>query len=426
MEELTMRDIAVIIPVFGREDVFNAIDFLRSTAEASRLKFIVIDNGNKSELSERLALLAAEDCSVIRLASNQGGSGAYRAGMKAAIYDAGIKWLWLLDDDATPNARTLPGLLEVFAAEGSKDGKPVGAVGSAMLGKMNPYRVTEVGAQVGTYSGGLRRRFEFSDIRNLGERTDDVDYCAAASLLTSRAAVEKAGVFEQVFIHWDDVDWCYRVREAGFRVLATTKSTVNHPEDTGKASVWIIYYDVRNTLWFAARHMSRMTVWRWRALVRLGRVWCLYHGDRAGRKMIDLGLRHSKTGELLMRSELPLVPCARTLEEIVREADFVGVLARPRVVGETMENALRAAGVKNVETIICRRENTNKIWKYVLAFAAQIRMQFKIWRAKKPVVFQDSFCIGNYPIRFWSAEKHFFAASGGNVEILPKVNIEER
>ncbi len=416
-----MRDIAVIIPVFGREDVFTTIAFLRGTQEASRLVYIVIDNGNKEDLSSRLALLATEDCRIVKIEKNLGGSGAYRAGMEMAMSDSAFKWLWLLDDDAMPNARTLPGLLEVFRDENSRGGVPVGAVGSAMLGKAHPYRVTEVGATVMRWSGGLRRRLERSDIRDLGERTDEVDYCAAASLLASRAAVEKVGVFEQVFIHWDDVDWCYRVREAGFRVLATTKSTVNHPEDTGKASVWIIYYDVRNTLWFASRHMPKSVQRRWRFLVRLGRLWCVYHRNLAALRMIDLGLAHSLTGELLLRNELPLKPCLRSIAEIVRESDCVGVLARPRDVGQAMVNALEEAGAKNVRVIICRRANTNKVWKYILAFVGQIRLQFAIWRAKKPVVFQDSFCVGNYPLRFFGAERHFFAASAGKVEVLPEL-----
>ena len=411
-------DIAVIIPVFGREDVFTTVGFLRGTKEAARLRFIVIDNGNKPELSERLASLAAADCEVVKLPTNRGGSGAYRSGMQRALEIEDVAYLWRLDDDAMPNAQTLPGLLDVFASE--KGDRPVGAVGSAMLGKAFPYKVTEVGSCVRTWRGGMKRRLEFKDIRNLGDRTEDVDFCAAASLLASREAVEKAGIFADIFIHWDDIDWCYRVREAGFRVMATTRSTVNHPEDTGKASEWIIYYDVRNSLWFARRHIPLLARWLWRYYTWKGTLWCHYHGKKATLRMVALGVRHAKTGELLMRGELPLTPPSRTIAEIVRDADYVGVLARPKDVGEAMRNAIREAGAKRFDVIICRRENTNKVWKYVLAFAAQIRMQFIIWRAKKPVVFQDPFCVANYPIRFFSAEKHFFAAADGKAELLPE------
>ena len=415
-----MADIAVIIPVFGREDVFTTVGFLRGTKEAPRLRFIVIDNGNKPELSERLATLTAADCEVVKLLVNRGGSGAYRAGMQRALEIDGIAYLWLLDDDAMPNTQTLPGLLSVFAEGAARGGKPVGAVGSAMLGKQFPYKVTEVGSHVRTWRGGMWRHYEFSDIRKLGDLTEDVDFCAAASLLASRDAVEKAGIFADIFIHWDDIDWCYRVREAGFRVMATTRSTVNHPEDSGKASEWIIYYDVRNSLWFARRHIPRLAQWLWRYYTWKGTLWCRYHGKRATLRMVALGVRHAKTGELLLRGELPLTPVARTIAEIVRDADYVGVLARPKDVGEAMRNALMEAGAKRFDVIICRRENTNKVWKYVLAFAAQIRMQFIIWRAKHPVVFQDPFCVANYPIRFFSAEKHFFAAADGKAELLPE------
>ena len=114
----------------------------------------------------------------------------------------------------------------------------------------------------------------------------------------------------------------------------------------------------------------------------------------------------------------------RTPARDVRRGRFVrkrdlSVEDVPKDVGEAMRNALAEAGAKRVDVIICRRENTNKVWKYVLAFAAQIRMQFVIWRARHPVVFQDSFCVANYPIRFFSAEKYFFAAANGKAEVLP-------
>ena len=416
---MAKADIAVVIPVFGRDDAFASVSFLRRTAEAARLRFIVVDNGNGPELSARLASLAGADCDVLRMPSNRGGSGAYRTGMLAALAIPGIRHIWLLDDDAMPNEKTLPGLLSVFEEETAHGGGPVGAVGSAMLGRLNPFRVTEVGSYVRKWRGGMRRILERRDIRELGDRTGDVDFCAAASLLVSREAVEKTGVFEDIFIHWDDIDWCYRAREAGFRIMATTRSTVSHPEDSGKASEWVVYYDVRNSLWFASRHLPRLAQWLWRFYVWRGKLWCRYHGKKATLKMVDLGIRHAATGELLMRVDLPLVPCPRTIREIVRDADYVGVLARPKEVGEAMAKALAEAGAKRFDVIICRRDGVNKVWKYVLAFAAQIRMQFAIWRAEKPVVFQDSFCVARYPLRFFSAEKHFFAAANGKAEVLP-------
>ena len=47
--------IPVVIPVFGREDVFKTVALLRSQEYAARLRIIVIDNGNEAGLSARLA-----------------------------------------------------------------------------------------------------------------------------------------------------------------------------------------------------------------------------------------------------------------------------------------------------------------------------------------------------------------------------------
>ena len=78
------QSIPVVIPVFGREDVFGTVALLRSQEYAAQVRFIVIDNGNEAELSARLASLSGEDCRVVRFDENRGGSAAYIAGMEAA------------------------------------------------------------------------------------------------------------------------------------------------------------------------------------------------------------------------------------------------------------------------------------------------------------------------------------------------------
>ncbi len=95
----------------------------------------------------------------------------------------GADFVWLLDDDALVNAGTLSGLLAEYARLGG-EGVRVGAVGSTLLGRREPTRVTEVGASVSLFSGALRLRHHGAEIHSLGDCTDEVEYVAAASLLT--------------------------------------------------------------------------------------------------------------------------------------------------------------------------------------------------------------------------------------------------
>ena len=69
------------------------------------------------------------------------------------------------------------------------------------------------------------------------------------------AAVEACGFWEDVFIHFDDIEWGLRVTKAGWRNYATTASTVVHPEfDPEKAGPWVCYFDSRNMLWLASKY----------------------------------------------------------------------------------------------------------------------------------------------------------------------------
>ena len=247
--------VPVIIPVFGREDVFGTIALLRSQTYAANLRFIVIDNGNGPELSARLAALAGDDCRVVRFDENRGGSAAYIAGMDFARKNyPESNYVWLLDDDARPNPRTLPVLVETMDRL-LRTGEKVASVGSTMVDKADPDRIIECGAAFVLLLGQVFAHLRGRRLHRVGSRTLRVGYAAAFSLLVNVQAVEACGFWEDVFIHLDDIEWGLRVSKAGWRNYATTASTVVHPKGgPNKAGAWVCYYDSRNLLWLAAKY----------------------------------------------------------------------------------------------------------------------------------------------------------------------------
>jgi len=296
--------VSVIVPVYGREDVFVTVDFLRRQEYASHLHFVVVDNGNLPALSTRLASLNGDDCDVVRLDRNSGGSGAFRAGMAAVLAKEGERYVWFLDDDALVNERTLPALVEEWRSL-EASGRNPGAVGSAMLGRLDTGRIIEVGSGISRLTSKQRPRFHGKTLAEVGDRTDAVEYVAAASLLTSSAVLRKVGVFADVFIHFDDIDWCFRVAEAGYGVFATTRSYVNHMEGMAKVANWIVYYNYRNRLWFLGNHLPVLHKLVFcEMLAALVLFWSLRKTVKV--KMMWLGMRHSISGKLLMRDELPM------------------------------------------------------------------------------------------------------------------------
>ena len=249
-----MDVLPVIIPVYGREDAFATVVLLRAQPYAGSLRFVIVDNGNGSELSAHLKALEGADCHVISFPENRGGSAAYIAGVEYAMRKfPDAPYVWLLDDDAKPNTRTLPGLVETMDWLVREDPK-VASLGSAVVGAADPDRIVECGAAFSPFLGHSFPKFRGNRLSEVGDRTVRVDYAAACSLLVRTEAVRALGFWEDVFIHFDDIEWGVRATRAGWHNYATTASTVVHPEfDPKKAGAWVCYFDARNQYWFASK-----------------------------------------------------------------------------------------------------------------------------------------------------------------------------
>lgn len=255
MNMMTTPSVPVVIPVFGREDVFETVARLRSQEYAAQMRFIVIDNGNEAELSAHLASLAGENCHVVRFEENRGGSAAYIAGMDFARRNyPESSYVWLLDDDAKPNAETLPSLVETMDRLVAENPRTA-SVGSTVVSAKDPDRIVECGASFSPLLGHAFPKLGGCRLSSVGQQVVRVDYAAACSLLVNVAAVEACGFWGDVFIHFDDIEWGLRVTKAGWRNYATTTSTVVHPEfDPEKAGPWVCYFDSRNMLWLASKY----------------------------------------------------------------------------------------------------------------------------------------------------------------------------
>ncbi len=71
--------------------------------------------------------------------------------------------------------------------------------------------------------------------------------------------IEKVGVFDiEFFLYWDDIDWCVRVKDAGWRVVAQPQIQALHKGGGANATNTLPrYYYWRNKLRFFAKHQVR-------------------------------------------------------------------------------------------------------------------------------------------------------------------------
>lgn len=136
------------------------------------------------------------------------------------------EWVWLLHDDCAPDRRALEALLHAASQD-----RKAAVVGPKLRDWIDRRRLLEVGVTVGLTGRrdtGLEPR-EFDQGQHDGIR--EVLSVSTAGMLIRRDVWDAAGGLDPFFpIFRDDLDLCWRVRNAGHRVLVTTNAVCWHAE----------------------------------------------------------------------------------------------------------------------------------------------------------------------------------------------------
>jgi len=119
-----------------------------------------------------------------------------------------------------------------------------------------------------------------------------IDHPLGACILTRPAVIEQVGALdEQFFMYAEEVDWCYRVRQAGWAIWQEPRARVTHVGGAAtsqlRSKMLIALYQSR--LRFFKKHYSRGFIRMHRLTVRAGMLraalvaWRDYARDRLGR-----------------------------------------------------------------------------------------------------------------------------------------------
>jgi len=271
--------ILVIIVTWNKKDY--VIDLLNSLSALSfprkQLDILVIDNASNDGT---VAALQAQfsDIEIIQNTENLGGTGGFNTGLSWAFAqdDTRYDYLWLLDNDVVVHKNALSELVTVL-----EDNADIAIAGSTMMQLDYPWRINEMGAFVDKSNGRLIFNRHMETVTGwqgipvqvlLTKEADlsaqlmhcqasmDVDYVAAASLLIRAPVAKQAGLWMDFFIHFDDVEWCLRIAQAGHRVVVSAKSLIWHLSATAKVPSWILYYDNRNILYLLDKHSNTAAI----------------------------------------------------------------------------------------------------------------------------------------------------------------------
>jgi N-acetylglucosaminyl-diphospho-decaprenol L-rhamnosyltransferase len=258
----------VFIAWNARGHLVHALD----AALATGYPVVVVDNASADGTAEYVRVRVPE-AHLVAADRNLGFAG----GVNAGVHETTTPWVLLLNPDIVLTQDAIAHLLDEGESEVT-----IGAVGAQLVGidgaPQPTYSVRRFPG-LATWAADLllldhvwpgnpsSRRYLALDVDRT--RTQDVEQPAAACLLVRRAAFDGVGGFDIGFhpAWFEDVDFCRRLRAAGWRIRYRADARVVHEGGVamralGLGSFSTIWY--RNLLRYARKHEGPAT----RLLVR--------------------------------------------------------------------------------------------------------------------------------------------------------------
>jgi GT2 family glycosyltransferase len=216
---------------------YNAGDLLRSCVDSIlncplEIEIIVVDNASTDGSLD--ALLGLPSIQVIKNAVNVGFATACNIGVRAAS----APFLLFLNPDCTFSPGALTTLLDAISMDDE-----VGMVGGLLTnsdGTEQPGGRRAVPTPWRSFSHAFgmvrfanrwpRLFFDFHLHKQpLPEKPIEVEAISGACMMVKREALQDVGEWDEgYFLHCEDLDWCMRFRQKGWKILFVPSARITH------------------------------------------------------------------------------------------------------------------------------------------------------------------------------------------------------
>ncbi len=204
---------------------YNSLDWLKGCIPSllaqtcPPTQIIVVDNGSHDQA---LDWLAANYPAVLRHQIEQPTSLAHAINLGCSLAEPGSHLLIL-----NPDILLEPDAIQQMLAT-AQSNPSCAAVAAKLYFSWAPPFLNGLGNQVGPVSWGTDNALGHLDIGQFDDLEELPSACFAAALVPW-AAWQTVGPLDEGFpMYYEDVEWCYRARLMGFKVLAAPRAVIYH------------------------------------------------------------------------------------------------------------------------------------------------------------------------------------------------------
>ncbi|SEI99374.1 hypothetical protein SAMN04487995_2925 [Dyadobacter koreensis] len=247
-----MKRVSIVTVNFNQQKITE--DLLRSLTEVNTypdLEIIVVDNGSKENFVPEWQIRYPA-VKFIRSELNTGFAGGNNIGLKKATGE----YYFLINNDT----EVTPDLIERLVR--TLDENPeIGVVSPKIHYFDQPGILQYAGyTQMNYYTARNSCIGQFEeDNGQYDSLTGPTGYAHGAAMMLSREAVGKAGLMgENYFLYYEELDWCERIRKAGYEIHVNMQALIYHKESVsvGKKSTLKEFFMNRNRILFIRKNTS--------------------------------------------------------------------------------------------------------------------------------------------------------------------------
>jgi len=260
-------DLSVIILAFRSYDKLVAST---RAVFASRTDYkyevIVVDNGSADGTAERFAEeFGANKYPNLKLIRNQ--NEGFSKGNNLGIVNSSGKYVLLLNPDTSVQPDTIQLCMDYIIANNN-----IGALGCKLIksdGKLDPACRRSFPNPANSLYRFLLLPKLFPNSKRISsynmsyapeDEILDVDSLSGAFMLMPRVLLNKVGLLdESYFMYGEDIDLCYKIKQAGYRVVYFPKTfTYHYKGQSSKKAPYSMLYHFHESMWiFYKKHYAK-------------------------------------------------------------------------------------------------------------------------------------------------------------------------
>lgn len=243
----------IILNWNGKKDTLECLSSIQKISYGN-FETLIVDNGS-TDGSAAAIKKQFPSVKIIETGQNLGYAEGNNVGMRYGM-EQKADFLFILNNDTIVDEAILTRFIEGFKKE-----PQAGILGAKIYLYEQPDRLDHLGGKWNkkTFSFDLIGYRQLDDSTLWGDM-QELDYVCGAGFMIRKEVILQIGMLEpQFFVYWEDSDFCFRARKAGFKVMTCPKAKLLHKVSAsftgGKPHT--SYFFSRNRLLWIERNLSR-------------------------------------------------------------------------------------------------------------------------------------------------------------------------